>query len=60
LDRPEPCRVELHATIANNPWVLSIRAKVQTLIDAVQPEFTGFVSDDLEAIFKPEAEMRQF
>lgn len=48
------------ATIANNPWVLSIRANVQTLIDAVQPEFTGFVTDDIEAIFKAEAEMRQF
>lgn len=48
------------ATIANNPWVLSIRADVQTLIDALQPEFTGLVGDDIEAIWKGEAEMRQF
>lgn len=48
------------ATIANNPWVLSIRADVQTLIDALRPEFTGLVDDDIEAIFKGEAEMRQF
>lgn len=48
------------ATVANNPWVLSVRANVQTLIDAVQPEFTGFVTDDIEAIFKAKAETRRF
>lgn len=48
------------ATISNNPWVLSIRADVQTLIDASQPEFTGFIGDDIETILKGEAEMRQF
>lgn len=48
------------ATVANNPCVLSTRANVQTLIDAVQPECTRFVIDDIEAIFKAEAEMRQF
>lgn len=53
-------KVNYTATIANNPWVLSIRADVQILVDALRPEFTGLVGDDIEAILKGEAEMRQF
>jgi hypothetical protein len=48
------------------PWTPPIfstpnhRRCVQTLIDALRPEFTGLVGDDIEAILKGEAEMRQF
>jgi hypothetical protein len=52
--------VKYSATIANNPWVQSIRADVQTLIDALQPDFTGFVAEDIHQILQGMAEMRQF
>ncbi len=47
-------------TVGNNPWVLAIRSDVEMLIDSVQREFTGFITDDIVQICNAEAEMRQF
>ncbi|MDR6521619.1 hypothetical protein J2789_004306 [Variovorax paradoxus] len=48
------------ATIGDNSWVLAIRGDVETLIGAIQHEFTGSISGDFEQALKAEAEMRQF
>jgi hypothetical protein len=48
------------ATIGNNPWVLSIRAALGTLIEGISGEFSGEVPMDLEALFQREEELRKF
>jgi hypothetical protein len=52
--------IDHRQTIGRNPWVLETRALLATLIDSVSGEFSGLVTDDMDAIFKNEEKMRNF
>lgn len=47
-------------TIGNHDWVLECRSQVATLIDSTAQEDTGFMTTDLEALFRHELEMKAF
>lgn len=57
LDNWEKAKVNHSKTIANYPWVVSIRDSAQALVDELNPYFTGSVANDIEKIFALEMEM---
>ncbi|HEL4299253.1 TPA: hypothetical protein UM674_003242 [Stenotrophomonas maltophilia] len=48
------------ASVGNNAWVLGVRADLQELIDSSSAEFTGLVSDDIDAILQNEQDLEDF
>lgn len=59
MDRKD-AEVNYSTTIGNNPWVLEIRSNLNTLLSSTQESFSGFVTDDLEALFTHEKQMKEF
>lgn len=59
MDRKD-AEVNYSATIGNNPWVLELRANLNTLLSSSEEQFSGFFTDDLEAIFTHERQMKEF
>jgi hypothetical protein len=47
-------------TIGNNLWVLEVRALLQPLLESAGEAFSGFVTDDIEAIIDHERQMKEF
>lgn len=47
------------ATVGNNSWVLKVRECLNLLLDPIRNKFTGFVPDEIEAIFAHEVRMKQ-
>lgn len=57
LDRDD-VHINYSKTIGNNPWVLECRDIVASMLDVPIPEFEGFVTDDLDALFQHEKDMQ--
>ena len=60
LDDWDKAEINHSKTIGNHPWVMLIRDRIQTLVDELNPHFTGFVTDDIGKIFAHEEEMKAF
>lgn len=59
LERDQ-AKLKYSETIGKNPWVLDVRAVVDSLIESVADEFTGFISTDIDAIVENERKMCEF
>lgn len=56
----EEAPINYSKTIGNNAWVLEIRECLETLLDSIATEFSGFVTDDLAALLAHELQMKEF
>lgn len=45
-------------TIGAQPWVISIRNALSSLVDDLTPHFTGFVSNDFAKISRNDEEVK--
>ncbi len=56
----DQAEINYSETIGKNPWVLEIRRLLEQLMDALNGEFQGFVTDDLFEIFNHEQALADF
>ena len=59
IERHE-AKLNYSQTIGNNPWVLEIRALLGNLLESSSGTFSGFVTDDINAIIEHEKQMKEF
>lgn len=55
----EETKVVYSATIGSDPWIRKLRSQIQQLIDPLNDELGGLVSNDLNAIFLNEAALTE-
>jgi hypothetical protein len=57
---PEAAGLNYSKTIGNNAWVLRVRGALEQLNESVSKEFVGEITDDFDALFAHEEEMKSF
>lgn len=60
LESWDEAEINYSKTIGNNDWVMSVRECIQTLVDELNPHFTGAVTMDIERVFSHAEEMKAF